>query len=143
MVLSRERVSFEKKLSQQLHWFSQLSETMTLRLLDIELRLSKLEANQRSHENSLDNSTKELLEESADVAKHLKNLLVVDSNKEKMIDNELISCMDDIDKCHRDASDVNELSSFESKDIEIKEDESNNFLETEYIDDPQMPVILD
>ena len=44
MTFSEQKASFEQRISNQLHVFSELSETLTLRLLEIEQRLSKLES---------------------------------------------------------------------------------------------------
>ena len=70
--------SFEQKLSQQLNSFSALSETLTLRLLELEQRVLHLEEVQ----SSLKDNTKKLLEESHSKVNHLQDLLELGNGME-------------------------------------------------------------
>ena len=61
MALSKETVSFEQRLSRQFHGLSELSEVLTLRLLEIEERLLILETCQPIDVNRAKDVTKRCL----------------------------------------------------------------------------------
>ncbi len=75
MVVSAQTESFDKRLSQQLHVFSELSEMLTLRVLDLDERFKELEESRQFVRSLESDKNKELLLQTADRLSHLQSLL--------------------------------------------------------------------
>ncbi|MFL0763856.1 MAG: hypothetical protein AB8B40_07305, partial [Prochlorococcus sp.] len=67
--------SFEQLLGKQLHGFSELSESLILRLIQLEERVATLESSQALKDDSHHDATQELLAESEERVRHLQELL--------------------------------------------------------------------
>ena len=81
MTVSENKASFEKLLSKQLHGFSQLSEALILRLLQLEERVEILESSQFLKDDGCHEATKKLLVDSEERVRHLQGLLDVDPER--------------------------------------------------------------
>ena len=81
MTVSENKASFEKLLSKQLHGFSQLSEALILRLLQLEERVAILESSQFLKDDGCHEATKKLLVDSEERVRHLQGLLDVDPGR--------------------------------------------------------------
>ena len=81
MTVSENKASFEKLLSKQLHGFSQLSEALILRLLQLEERVAILESSQFLKDDGCHEATKKLLVDSEERVRHLQGLLDVDPDR--------------------------------------------------------------
>ena len=81
MTVSENQASFEKLLSKQLHGFSQLSEALILRLLQLEERVAILESSQFLKDDGCHEATKKLLVDSEERVRHLQGLLDVDQDR--------------------------------------------------------------
>ncbi len=75
MVVSDSNTSFENLVSEKLQTFSQLTESLTLRLLELEERINGLEGKIATKNDSQPGSTYKLLVESEARLKHLQGLL--------------------------------------------------------------------
>ena len=75
MALSEQTESIEQRLSQQMRWFSQLSETLTLRLLELEERVHNLEKTNKLIKSDSEDETQQLLSDSQEKVQHLQTLL--------------------------------------------------------------------
>ncbi len=75
MSLIEKSASYQNLLSKQLNRFSELSETLTLRLLDLEERVTAIENDQGLPENLSTERINSLLEKSKNTFKHLQNSL--------------------------------------------------------------------
>ncbi len=154
MGMSDQTSSFEHRLSQQLHGFGELSEILTLRLLEIEQRLEKLEQAQACTGEVPQKSSEVLLEESEERVRNLQSLLDVDKSKA----NTLHALPDITSEDHSDENfDYEESEVDLSSDIcnplveEVEENQEEVFeeecsfeddsCENEYLDDPQMPLL--
>tara|TARA_Y100001968_G_scaffold321768_1_gene356732 strand:+ start:909 stop:1349 length:441 start_codon:yes stop_codon:yes gene_type:complete len=136
--------SFEQKLSQQLNSFSALSETLTLRLLELEQRVLHLEEVQ----SSLKDNTKKLLEESHSKVNHLQNLLelndgiksaplddpISDTSSEETHGEELIDAQEFLDPVEETLSD-NQTYNYTRTNFE------NNSDDIEYIDESESDLL--
>ena len=78
MTVSENQASVEKLLSKQLHGFSQLSEALILRLLQLEERVAILESSQFLKDDGCHQATKKILVDSEERVRHLQGLLDVD-----------------------------------------------------------------
>ena len=154
MTFSEQEASFENRISNQLHVFSELSEILTLRLLEIEQRLAHLESNAMSQDNLNQEDTDELLVKSQERAVHLKSLLSFpyDDNdsggsgfdtsselKEKIHpDSEVLGNHQPIDL-------INQVPDTELDDQNQSLNQSSNsveeLLDTQYVDDPQTTLL--
>ena len=83
MAGSTQSKTFPHLLSQQLHGLSELAETVTLRLLELEERLTKLEGENLFEDPSPENVAQELLAESEERVRHLQGLLEIAQETEK------------------------------------------------------------
>ena len=81
MTVSENQASFEKLLSKQLHGFSQLSEALILRLIQLEERVAILESSQFLKDDGCHEVTKKLLVDSEERVRHLQGLLDVDPDR--------------------------------------------------------------
>ena len=81
MTVSENKASFEKLLSKQLHGFSQLSEALILRLIQLEERVAILESSQFLKDDGCHEATKKLLVDSEERVRRLQGLLDVDSGR--------------------------------------------------------------
>ncbi|WP_413358113.1 hypothetical protein [Prochlorococcus sp. MIT 1201] len=81
MTVSENKASFEKLLSKQLHGFSQLSEALILRLIQLEERVATLESSQCLKDDDCHEATKKLLVDSEESVRHLQGLLDVDPDR--------------------------------------------------------------
>ena len=81
MTVSENKASFEKLLSKQLHGFSQLSEALILRLIQLEERVATLESSQCLKDDGCHEATKKLLVDSEERVRHLQGLLDVDPGR--------------------------------------------------------------
>ena len=81
MTVSENKASFEKLLSKQLHGFSQLSEALILRLIQLEERVAILESSQFLNDDGCHEATKKLLVDSEERVSHLQGLLDVDPDR--------------------------------------------------------------
>ena len=81
MTVSENKASFEKLLSKQLHGFSQLSEALILRLIQLEERVAILESSQFLKDDGCHEATKKLLVDSEERVRHLQGLLDVDPDR--------------------------------------------------------------
>ena len=81
MTVSENKASFEKLLSKQLHGFSQLSEALILRLIQLEERVAILESSQFLKDDGCHEATKKLLVDSEERVRHLQMLLDVDPDR--------------------------------------------------------------
>ena len=75
MNVSEHPTSFEQLLGKQLHGFSELSESLILRLIQLEERVATLESSQALKDDSHHDATQELLAESEERVRHLQALL--------------------------------------------------------------------
>lgn len=81
MAVSEHPASFEQLFSKRLHGFSELSESLILRLIQLEERVAKLESSQALKEECHHDATQELLAESEERVRHLEGLLNSDPIK--------------------------------------------------------------
>ncbi len=145
--------TFPHLLSQQLHGLSELCETFTLRLLELEERFSKLE-NHLSEDHYSESSAQKLLVESEERVKHLQELLdVVEGSKKTLtlIDKDLggnestgSTEINSDQKCVQIAGDYagEQVNEFLSADTDVKSgNDADKFEEIEYIDDSEMPLL--
>ncbi len=151
MALSRQSESFTPRLIKQLHGFSELEENLTIRVLDLEERLETLE---RSISSRLDplkqEKLQDLLEESEERIQILKNLLqkqedISESILENKIKNQNIQNDHPCDQIPIEDDLLSENNYEEEQDFSDNQSEvwseDNTLSETEYIDDPQMPLM--
>ena len=135
-------------LSEQLHELRVLSETITLRLLELEERVNKIQAEKASNVLNAQEGAEVLLSESEDRVRHLKGLLeppqienaplkVVSELKEEgiseFVEHEIgleVSPENEIIESNESSSDENHL-----------DNAGDEFEETTYIDDPEMPLL--
>ncbi len=154
MALSKQTETFSKRLSQQLHDFSELSETLTLRILELEDRLTTIEANEFFSANAIEETTQKMFLESEQKIRHLQRLLIVDkqsdgdsdlqleTSSQQLVENDVVTDeefegTENIRSTHELISeDPSEEETFEVK-TNLRED---NLIDTQYVDDPQMPL---
>ncbi len=131
MTITNGKGSFEQRLSQQLHVFSELSELLTLRILELEERCTALEKSKESEEDFKDDSASRLLEDSEQRVRHLQDLL--DLEKKEGLSLQVIEGM---------SENKEEGSTFESsQSIGDNQEESFDELDAEYVDDSEMPLL--
>ncbi len=145
MAENDSNMSLEQRLSQQLHLLSELSETLTMRILEIEERLLIFENEHKNMQNFNIADTADLLMKSEERVRNLQSLLqaenlgdnIEDINEKK---EELTLVKDDGQATNNEAinnsdQEVNEFSD------SPRQPEENPIMETYYEDDPQMPLI--
>ncbi len=145
MALTDQKFSFEHLLSHQLKGFSQLTESLTFRILELEERISSLEESFASADLNVVSSTKELLAESELKVRHLKDLLKEsqsDSLKSfnESVENECVSLREQEIVLEDDQS----KASFDEEELSDQDesfDDGENLRDTEYIDDPQTSLL--
>ena len=115
MASIEQNISFEYRLSQQLEALSNLSETLTLRLLLIEERVKEFE----SKNSFLDSESEKILSESKDRLENLQCLLESLPNKDKLKNIELL----------------------EDKTVSVSSKGKISFEKAEYFDDPETPLL--
>ncbi len=148
MTITEPIESFDQSLSKQLHRFSELSETLTLRLLELEERIKSIETVQIGTSEH----TKQLLQASEERVRHLEHLLnssQVTSNTFQALDED--SSGGERLKNIQELEITKEISG--TKDLEKEEpsyvqglDENefaaeDNIIDTEYVDDPQTSLL--
>ncbi len=156
MPLSKKTLSIQQRASEQLHTLSELSETLTLRLLDIEARVSSLEKDLDSNQIEGIDTSQELLSQSEERVQYLKNLLetedivdkhihLVSPEPEKNVESNNGNSLkeDQNEKMYHhhldETAEVTASSSDKTTSKEIRE--NTNLLETEYVDDDQSPFM--
>jgi hypothetical protein len=144
MAVSEQPSTFEHLLSKQLHSFSELTETLTLRLLELEERVASFEVESNTpKEVQLDEVTHALLEESKDRVGHLLGLLDIDHEKAPILQAVPNPALDDqlqteVDHDEIEAEDdVNEVVTEDLDEALI----GSELDDTQYVDDPQMPLL--
>ena len=137
---SKQNSSFEHRLSQQLHSLSELSENLTLRILEIEERLSILENSQSVQQTCIADSTQKLLKESEERFNHLKNLLEIHINADESL--KLVPDLEDpVLKSPSEVEGLSNESDVQSNlEVNHSELEEEND-ETQYLEDPQIPLM--
>ncbi len=158
MVLSDQKISFENLLSQQLQGFSQLTESLTLRLLELEERLDKLENPPEVDQAFEGRSTHELLVESEKVVRHLKGLLNKDYSPTELFNSESVSLIGEQSEQSLDPEqiataplqdsfmdDIEKPEIASPEIVSVEEDDSVEFsddlINSEYCDDQDMPLL--
>ena len=148
MEISEHSVSFDPRVIKQLHSLSQLSETLTLRVLEIEEKLRMLENAKSSPEDSLSDYSQQLLKDSEEKMQQISSLLdLQDSqdstlsnviemeNKENTPENDFLAQTEE--KC-KNIQDSSEDQDCVGQENEVLYTET---IDTEYVDDPQIPLI--
>ncbi len=145
MALTDQKFSFEHLLSQQLKGFSQLTESLTFRILELEERISSLEESFASADLNAVSSTKELLAESELKVRHLKDLLK--ESQSGSLNSSTESVENDCGYFKEQEivlEDDQSKASFEEEELAVQDqsfDDGENLLDTEYIDDPQTSLL--
>ena len=153
MTEQHESFPFEQRLGKQFHGFCDLTELITLRILEIEQKLVLFEEKKALKENHYETEINQILNDATKKASNLKSLLKDESKKRlekkdfsQNLDNNILGNLSPLDL--EDFHSLNNKSDQElqpdlSLSIEINEKDfagEDDFLETEYIDDPQMPI---
>ena len=153
MAVCEKTESLEKRLSQQLHRFSELSEILTLRLLELEERLLALELTQTPKEIGNESIAHRLLSESEQTVLHLHDLLDTPKNGESgmhvvadnLADEDSYSNSEweqSSDRTENVCLEENlEESEIALAEINASDDDALEEQETQYVDDPQMPLL--
>ncbi len=147
MATSDRNFSFEYRFSQQLEALSCLSESLTLKILELEERLKELE----NKKSIFANQPQEILRESEERMEYLQSLLDLLPSKGELI-NPNKENPGDIQSDSSDSDNLCEILNHQVDSIdagETMEDisevnskkEVSAFQETDYLDDPQMPLI--
>ncbi len=156
MTLSTQS-GFEQKLSKQLYRLSELSETLTLRLLDIEEKLLSLEQLQSRPLKDSRESTHSLLSESEERLKELQKLMEPSHDNFDLLESQPHAEVHN----QTDMNEGNEVNSaykntfnsisLDSNNMDLTEFASKKSLEndipvdvelaSEYIDDSEMPLL--
>ncbi len=130
MATDDQALSVEQRLSKQLLCFSELSETLTLKLLEIEERLSNLEKTESLIRLDKDQLNEKILKDSQEKVMHLQTLLASKTNVLESLDDTQVSGSLDQELQYNTGT---------SKEKELDNDVLP--IETEYIDDEQMPLM--
>ncbi len=130
MAIRTTEASFEERLSNQLQLFSELSESLTLRVLDLEERFNALESSQNFKTSSEMEKTKKLLVDSAERVRHLQVLLQEDQE-----DRNSLLLMDQKEVI------VSNSQSFGEDDSQAYKCEDSGAPEVKSIDETQMPLL--
>ncbi len=136
MAQTDQILSVEKRLGQQIYGLSELIECLTLRLLELEERLQNWENIQSSQDQQPEGLTKELLLESESKVKRLQRLLEMSTD--------LLPPSHSVEdsKVQQDLELGTRIEDFEKEDLLDENNvEDQISVETEYIDDPQMPLL--
>ncbi len=147
--------SIDHRLSNQLHLFSELSEVLTLRLLDLELRVNQLEKLHRPKDSCADVAAQELLEGSEERVRNLRELLNTDCDIDKPLHVVADSSSSDDLKDHSYQEESGESTGKDNgykavqdhdfaqfnEDIDNQCSDSTSLEDTQYVDDPQMPLL--
>lgn len=142
---------FDQMLSKQLQSFSEITEALTLRMLELEERLEVLEESRALHEKSTNDATKLLLNESEERVKHLQDLLDLvkrtetsgltdecnQSSQEPPSLGEKISDSTNEDQLLDNSSRTSKTFTNQKEGVEV----NLELVETQYVDDPQMPLL--
>ena len=143
MAIKEESTSFEQRFGNQLHSFCELSELLTLRLVELEEKLDRFEKVRASNKNKFLQFPHQMLEASTEKSSRIKDFL--HSNTFSQDADQIIVGSDshedidiNIEKGNQKSGKVlnNHLNSFNqssSEQLKVKDDLN----ETEYIDDPQ------
>ncbi|HGY5542678.1 MAG TPA: hypothetical protein ACN46K_01805 [Prochlorococcus sp.] len=154
MAVSEHPASFEQLFSKRLHGFSELSESLILRLIQLEERVAKLESSQALKEECHHDATQELLAESEERVRHLEGLLnsdpikcsslhaISDVSAEEQIDQVVKfknrKTPQDLDVVRE----VTERSEIINQDIDNQAKVGDEgIVETEYVDEPQTDLL--
>ncbi len=159
MELTKKDPSMEQRVTEQLHLFSELSETLTLRLLELEERFAALERSQSSTEKISDQNFQDLMRLTEEKLRGAQSLLTLQGpgqsdTKElsKDIDTNVVSYIAPSDLTNQgEQSEETSNPELASPPLEPSLDEGifeqqrsldeNGFVDTEYLDDPQMPLM--
>ena len=147
MATSERNFSFEYRFSQQLEALSCLSESLTLKILELEERLKELE----NKKLMFANEPEKILRDSEERMKHMQSLLDLLPNKDELINPDKEN-LGDIQSELSDSDSSCEIFNHQgdSNDaVETMEDisevnstkEVSAFQETEYLNDPQIPLL--
>ena len=132
MAFSEQTVSFEKRLGQQLHSLGELSEALTLKLLEIEARVKNIEERNISIESNNRFIASEFFQEIEKRVDYLQGLLDVGGVGENHLnERNKVSC--EIN-CHEKEDSMRLLEEGQNSH------DGNDRVETQYFDDPQMPM---
>ncbi len=144
MAFTDQTFSIEQRLSQQLHCFSELTEVLTLRVLELEDRLSVLERSEALKGRDKNDFDKHILDASQEKVMYLQNLLAVKNNNEA-------NSAESLDQNDLDSLDINSDETNFNRDSDAsinyekpREDCPEQLItdiETEYIDDEQEPLM--
>ncbi len=89
MTIGEHSKSLQHQLSQQLHGLSELAETITLRLLDLEERMNNIESQEKLLQAGFTSEeAEELLADSEERVRHLQSLLDSASNSEDALQSD-------------------------------------------------------
>ncbi len=141
--------AFEQLLCQKLLELSQLSETLTLRILEAEERFDNIKGNKKIFESSSKHLSRQLLQESEEKLRNLKNLLAVDhairslpktSGSASPQENNLSQQNNDIESCmsSKPLTDNQQNNAIKLEDKESYKTNENNV--NQYMDDLQIPL---
>ena len=133
MAVKNHRPAFEQRISQQLQGLSDIAETLTLRVLQLEEKLESLEAGIISIEPVDYEPTNSLLTDSHDRLQQLQDLLDSPRNEAPTLRvvEEAPALVES--EAHEQETELNEETIEAEADIDVAE--------TEYVDDPQMDLL--
>ena len=152
MAFSEQTTSFDQHLSKQLHGFSELSEVLTLRVLDLEERLKALEEKGDLTDNKFEETSKSLLADSEKRVRHLTSLLeesierepalhVLPNNSVDVEDSVSSTQCEDIDSSMRGIEDDLTEDDLTEDELDSESLNSPEVVDTQYLDDPQIPLL--
>ncbi len=133
--------SLEKRITKQLFVLSEISEKLTLRLLQLEEKFDAYNDTQEGYAKHNSLTEDNLLKESEAKVKELRALLANESLNQQVSPEEEVA----IEAANQEINQVNshedELS--ENNLLELTEDNTHDNLieDVQYIDDPQMPLV--
>ncbi|MCP4972851.1 MAG: hypothetical protein GY914_04150 [Prochlorococcus sp.] len=141
MAVSEQPSTFEHLLSQQLHSFSELTETLTLRLLELEERVTSFETmSTDAQESHIEEATQILLDKSKDRVGNLLGLLDIDQQKAPILQAVPDASLQDEMQPEVELEEAEPEDEVVAQDIDGEFDDSE-LGDTQYVDDPQMPLL--
>ncbi len=142
MTLIEPTVSFQERIGKQFEIVSRLSETLALRVIELEERINELERN-RSTYLANDQKTKEMLLKSEEQLQNLYEALEIDNKKDKcLLDSNKVSSVNGLeDQVDINPGSVTNISIVDESEEDINDQRKDTLnsldvLETEYIDYP-------
>ncbi len=151
MTIGARSTSLQHLLSQQLHGLSQLGETITLRLLELEERINNIERQEKLLQNGFTEAeVEELLSDSETRVKYLQSLLESDSEScvtsntnENFAEETNPEIIDDQSQLSIAA--VDDTSNAEGGLEQVQNEqvmfEENDFEQSPHIDDSEMTLL--